>query len=582
VIVKVAWDKSFYGSSSYVWEQKLKATKQALKDWIKKPAPTPTEQRREAVQSLQTLQTDMESKDITVELLEKEIKAQQSTYQSFRKEEEYWRIKSRSLWLKAGDRNTSFFHRQYRARLSMNHIVEIKTVEGQVCKGFNQVKVAAETHFRNLYREGTQSNDEEAVDFLSNIPSLISVEDNAILYRPTSEEEIINVIWSMDADKATGPDGFTIHFYKSCWHIIKDDIHKMISGFMKKAKVGGGTNSTYLALIPKDSNPDSFARFRPISLCNAFYKILVKLLANRIKRLLKRLISSPQVGFVEGRHILDNVIQVQETIHSRKQRKEKGMLIKLDMENAFDRVNRSFLCNVLLSFGFSSHFVQLIKACIDNPWISPLVNGRPTNFFQAQRGIRQGCPLSPFLYILMADSLSQNLTAERLVGNIPGLKPSNGVEPLNHALFADDSLLLGGASIRIAKAFDIVLRNYCIVSGALVNERKSEVFSWNIGQHELTGITTLLRFKGQEKWDRFKYLSLPIISGINKRLLWSDIISKIKSKIVAWGGYWLTKGGKVILNKSLLSALPIFQAAFLLAPRNVMEQISKLLRDFLW
>jgi hypothetical protein len=182
----------------------------------------------------------------------------------------------------------------------------------------------------------------------------------------------------------------------------------------------------------------------------------------------------------------------------------------------------------------------------------------------------------------MADSLSRKLTAERLVGNILGLKPSNRAEPLNHALFADDSLLLGGASIRIAKAFDTVLRNYCRVSRDLVNERKSEVLSWNIGQHELTGITTLLSFKGQAKWDRFKYLDLPIISGVNKTSLWSDIISKIKSKIVAWGGYWLTKGGKVILIKSLLSTLPIFQAAFLLAPRNMMEQISKLLRDFLW
>ena len=155
------------------------------------------------------------------------------------------------------------------------------------------------------------------------------------------------------------------------------------------------------------------------------------------------------------------------------------MLIKLDMVNAFDRVIHSFLIKVLLSFGFSPHFVQLIKSCIDHPWISPLVNGRPSNFFQARRGIRQGCPLSPFLYILMADSLSRKLTAERIAGSLPGLKPSTGADPLNHALFADDSLLLGGASTRIAKAFDTVLKSYCRVSGALVNESKSEVYSWN-------------------------------------------------------------------------------------------------------
>ena len=161
----------------------------------------------------------------------------------------------------------------------------------------------------------------------------------------------------MEADKAPGPDRFTIHFYQSCWEVIKFDLLKMIKGFMRKAKIGGGINSTYLALIPKETNPDTFASFRPISLCNASYKILAKLLTNRIKPLLKRVISSPQGGFVEGRHILDNVIQVLETIHSSKKRKEKGMLIKLDMENVFDKVNRSFLIKVLLSFGFSSRFI---------------------------------------------------------------------------------------------------------------------------------------------------------------------------------------------------------------------------------
>ena len=108
-------------------------------------------------------------------------------------------------------------------------------------------------------------------------------------------------------------------------------------------------------------------------------------------------------------------------MHSNFQRKEKGMLIKLDMANAFDRINLSFLYKVLRSFGFNFAFINLIKACTDKPWIAPLVNGRPTNFFQATRGLRQGCPLSQFLYILMANTLSRKLIVGKNDGIILGI-----------------------------------------------------------------------------------------------------------------------------------------------------------------
>ena len=173
----------------------------------------------------------------------------------------------------------------------------------------------------------------------------------------------------------------------------------MTSTFLKTTKVGGCTNSTFLALIPKEVNPSSFDRFFPISLCNASYKIIAKLLATWLKILLGKLISPLQGGFVKGRHLVDNVIQVQEALHSSFQRKDKGMLIKLDMKNSFDRVKLSFLYQVLLSFGFSIEFVKLIKACTYRLWIAPLVNGRPIDFFQDTRGLCQGCSLSPFLYI---------------------------------------------------------------------------------------------------------------------------------------------------------------------------------------
>lgn len=142
---------------------------------------------------------------------------------------------------------------------------------------------------------------------------------------------------------------------------------------------------------------------------------------------------------------MDNVIQVQEAMHSNNLRNEKGMLIKLDMANAFDKLKLSFLYQVLLSFKFDQEFVKLIQSCTISPWITPLVNGRLADFFQAMRALRQGCPLPPFLYILMADTLSRKLDQDIIAGAAPGLKITKDLKAINHALFADDSLMLGGA-----------------------------------------------------------------------------------------------------------------------------------------
>lgn len=251
------------------------------------------------------------------------------------------------------------------------------------------------------------------------------------------------------------------------------------------------------------------------------------------------------------------------------------MLIKLDMAKTFDQVNLSFLYKVLLSFGFSSNFVNLIKACTEKPWIAPLVNGRPSNYFQASRGKRQGCPLSPFLYILMADSLSRKPTSEKKAGTSRGVRLTKGLEPLNHALFADVSLLLGGASIKIAKVYSVILQKCCRISGALISKRKSAIYGCNVDQQEIQRIAYYLGFSRYASWDKIKYLGLSLTLGSNKLSLWKEVISKIKSKITACAG-------KLIFIKFVLSSLLIYQASFLLAPKKITKQISRMIRDFLW
>ena len=142
-----------------------------------------------------------------------------------------------------------------------------------------------------MFQDDGCADEEVSSEFLNNVPSIVSIEDNLELTKPFSEMEVVDIIWAMESDKAPGPDGFSIPFYKVCWSIIKSDMLRMISAFQKKSKLGGYTNSTFLALIPKEVNPSSFNSFLPISLCNTSYKILAKLLANKLKPLLGKLIS---------------------------------------------------------------------------------------------------------------------------------------------------------------------------------------------------------------------------------------------------------------------------------------------------
>jgi hypothetical protein len=312
-------------------------------------------------------------------------------------------------------------------------------------------------------------------------------------------------------------------------------------------------------LIPKAKNANTFDRFHPISLCNVSYKILTKIIANRIKHLLPRIILPNQGGFVTKRQIWDNIILVQEAIHTSVTNKEKGMIIKIDMANAFDRVKHEFLFDVLNKFGFHSSFVSWIKACISSPWIASLINGCPTPFFQATRGLRQGCPLSPLLYVIMAETLNRRLEQERATRNIPGLKIARGVRRINNSQFVDDTLLLGGASQTMARRFKLVLDQYEQASGGLINKLKSQIYAWNIKAGTMARIANILQFSFTTDWKYFKYLGTPISIKSLPGEAWQVILQKLKDQFEIWGATWLNPAGRVVLIKAVLSSFPIFQ-----------------------
>eukprot|EP00253_Pinus_taeda_P036032 PITA_36032 len=425
-----------------------------------------------------------------------------------REEEIKWRIKSRQLWLKEGDKNTAYFHKQATVRKVRNNVITITDCHGSQHNDQESIKRAASLHFKSLLSENQDESDYAAL--LQHLPKGISQEMNDNLNQEITEEEIRKVIWTLQPDKSPGPDGFPINFYRDHWHLIKKDLAKMLRGVQRKGKMGGFTNSTFLALIPKENRPISFSRFRPISLCNTSYKIFTKIIASRLQPLLPSLISENQGGFLSNRQIHDSIALVQEAIHSSISRQEKGFVLKLDLANAFDRVRHSFLFTVLRKMGFNSTFISTIAACISGPWISPLINGRPCEAFQSSRGLRQGCPLSPYLFILMAESFSRALDYNRRVGLISGIKFGNGVKNLNHSQFADDTLLIGGASTTIARRFKTLLDQFMEYSGGEINFHKSCIYGWNISTQTAHSIASIFGVAHKANWDHFTYLGMPV------------------------------------------------------------------------
>ena len=146
-------------------------------------------------------------------------------------------------------------------------------------------------------------------------------------------------------------------------------------------------NATFLALIPKMEGADRFSQFRPISLCNVIYKIISKLMANRLKKEIVDLISKEQSGFIASRKILDGIIIATEVIHSMAKSKEKAMFIKLDMAKAYERVRWSFLWRILSTFGFSEDWIQWVRSCVTSVSFSVLTNGSHSDLFGASRGL---------------------------------------------------------------------------------------------------------------------------------------------------------------------------------------------------
>jgi hypothetical protein len=401
------------------------------------------------------------------------------------------------------------------------------------------------------------------------------------LDNPCTLQEILAALKSFSLDKSPGPDGWTVEFYLHFFDLVGKDLQELVEDSRLQGKITGAINSTFITLILKANHPTSFGDYRPIALCNLCYKLISKIIANRIKPILSRSLSAEQLGFLKGRQILDVVGSAQECLHNIKHKNSPALILKLDLKKSFDCIDWNFLRLILIQFGFRQNTLNWIMSCVTSATFAVLINGEPSNFFHSGRGLRQGCPLSPLLFILVMEGLSLLLKKSQAEGRITGIKVSRLVKIL-HLLFVDDVLIMTNASLLEWREISRLLLVFCSASGLQINWTKSTFHFANLQAQQLEQLKVLFPHNFTHLSSGFKYLRYYIKADHYKASDWDWLVSKVEKKLGHWCNRWLSIGGRYTLIKSTLEGQPIYWMALAAIPTSVLDKLQKLTFNFLW
>ena len=579
-LVDRVWADRVDGSPMFQLCKKLKRLKVELKKLNRECYSDLSSRVQQAKHDLESVQWDIQRQPTNISLHGEESRLVKLYGDLSRDEESFLRQKSRVQWINLGDRNSKFFFRSMRQRCSRSKVLSLTDEHGNRVEEPSEVKSMVVNFFETLLRQpaGCPRIDLDLVRRA--LPKRISGDQCATLGREVSDVEIKAVLFSLKDNKAPGPDGYNATFFKKAWSVVGDDFLRAIRSFFSSGRLLKQVNATVVALIPKVPNPSTVGDFRPISCCNTIYKCIAKIIANRVQMVLPDVVSPFQSAFVAGRRISDNILLSQELL--RNYHRDGGhprCALKVDLMKAYDSVRWDFLVAILQILGFPEQMIAWISECISTPRFSISINGELNGFFASGRGLRQGDPMSPYLFVLAMEVFSGLMRIMEQESQF-AYHWRCGKIGISHLCFADDLMVFCRAERESVAAVNVVLGQFQALSGLIPNPSKSNLFVAGVSSETKQELLGILGF--QEGVLPVRYLGVPLIStkltAVDCRVLVDRIVARVKS----WTSRVLSFAGRLQLIQSVLFSIQVYWSSIFILPKSVVIKVETTLRSFLW
>nr|GEX60237.1 RNA-directed DNA polymerase, eukaryota [Tanacetum cinerariifolium] len=404
--------------------------------------------------------------------------------------------KSKVRWAIEGDENSKYFH----------DIINKKR---------SQLAIRGVFHKRNWLTDPSLVKKA----FLDHYE--LSYEQAADLERGVSRDEIRSAVWDCGENKSPGPDGFTFEFFRKYWECIGPDFCAAVEHFFENGLFSKGCNSSFVALIPKVTDAEFVNDYRPISLIGSVYKVVTKIMANRLALVVADIVSDSQSAFVAKRQILDGPFILNEA--------------------------------------------------------SILVNGSPSNEFQFHCGLKQGDPLSPYLFILIMESLHLSVSRAVNEGLFKGIRLQGSLF-LSHLFYADDALFIGEWSDANLRGIIHIIKCFFLASGLQININKSQVLGVGVPRATVEAMAVSIGCSIMQQ--KFRYLGVSVGECMSRHKAWDDVVLTLRSRLSKWKAKTLSIGGRLTLLKLVLGAFPLYTMSIFKVPKGVLKVMESIRNNF--